>query len=386
MSHPFDHVTEAALRRRQSIKWRAFPEDVLPAWVAEMDYPLADPIRHVLHAAIDDSDCGYADAAGVAEAFAPWARSRWGWEVAPRDAVMVTDVVTGLVELLRVTTEAGDGVIVETPIYPPFVASVERLGRKVVEVPLRATEHGYEPDLDGLERAYAAGARVHLLCSPHNPSGMVLDRATLARIAELAAHHGVVVLSDEIHAPLTLPGAEHVPFPTVSEAAAQLSVVITSASKTWNLAGLKAAMMIASSDEMRAVLAKLPADTPHHAGHLGIVAARAAYREGDPWLARTLEILARNRTRLGELLAEHLPAVRWSPPQASYLAWLDCRGLGLGDDPARVFLDEGRVALSAGPTFGAPGLGFARLNIATTGTLLEEAVLRMARAVRAARP
>ena len=380
MPHPFDDVTEATLRRRQSAKWKLYPADVLPLWVAEMDFPLAEPIRRVLHAAIDDDDCGYADPRGLGAAFAPWAKLRWGWDVAREDVHVVADVVTGIAELLRVATKPGDGVVIEPPVYPPFAATILQLERVVVEAPLARTAAGFAPDLEAIERAYAGGARAHLLCSPHNPTGIVYAPEMLARIAELAERHGVLVISDEIHAPLTLPGATHTPFPTVSAAAERCSIVLASASKTWNLAGLKAAMMIAPGGAGRAVVERLPRDLPYHAGQLGILAARAAFEEGDAWLSSVAALLDRNRTLLGELLGKHLPAVTWTPPQAGYLVWLDCTALGLGDDPARAFLDRGRVALSAGPTFGVQGSGFARLNMATTATLLAEAVLRMARA------
>ena len=380
MAHPFDAVSEAGLRTRRSAKWALYPADILPAWVAEMDYPLAEPIRRALHAAIDRDDCGYADPAGLGAAFAPWAEATWGWAVAPGDVHVVSDVVTGIAEILRVTTAPGDGVVIEPPVYPPFAGTIRQLGRAVVPAPLRHTPDGYAPDLEAIERAYAGGARAHLLCSPHNPTGIVYAEAALARIAELADHHGVRVIADEIHAPLTLPGARHRPFAAVSAAAARCAIVVTSASKTWNLAGLKAAVMIASSDDARAVLARLPVETPYHAGHLGILAARAAFGEGEPWRASVGAILDRNRALLGELLRTHLPRVRWVPPQAGYLAWLDCGALGLGDDPALAFRLHGKVALSPGPTFGDEGRGFARLNLATTRALLEEAVVRMARA------
>lgn len=376
--HPFDDVTEAALRKRRSAKWAFYGADVLPAWVAEMDYPLAEPVRRVLHAAVDDDDCGYADPAGLGEAFAPWARAQWGWNVASEDVHVVCDVITGMAEILRVATALGDAIVIEPPVYPPFAATVRQLGRVVVEAPLVRSEAGYAPDLDAIERAYAGGARAHLLCSPQNPTGTVYAESALARIAELADRYDVLVLADEIHAPLTLPGATHRPFPSISAAAARRSIVLTSASKTWNIAGLKTAMMIAASDEARAVLARLPPETPYHAGHLGIVAARAAFREGGDWRASAISAIDRNRVLLGELLREHLPRVRWVPPQASYLAWLDCTELQLGADPSAAFLARGKVALSQGPTFGREGAGFARLNIATTRPLLEEAVRRMA--------
>jgi cystathionine beta-lyase len=279
---------------------------------------------------------------------------------------------------LRVATAPGDGVVIEPPVYPPFASTVRQLGRVIMAAPLLRHEGGHAPDLDAIERAYASGARAHLLCSPQNPSGIVYPESALVRIAELADRYGVLVLSDEIHAPLTLPGAAHRPFPAVSAAAARRSIVLTSASKTWNLAGLKAAVMVATSDESRAILARLPPETPYHAGHLGVLAGRAAFLEGEAWLASTLAILDRNRTLLGDLLREHMPRVSYVPPQAGYLAWLDCTALGLGDDPARAFLERGKVALSAGPIFGNEGAGFARLNIGTTRALLEEAVRRMA--------
>jgi cystathionine beta-lyase len=380
--HPFDDVTEAMLRRRQSAKWRLYPGDVLPAWVAEMDYPLAEPIRRALLQAIDDSDAGYAFSGGLGEAFAPWAEARWGWKVAPGDVHLVADVVTGIAEILRVATSPGSGVVIEPPVYPPFAATIRAIGRVVVHAPLVRTAHGWEPDLPAIARAYEGGARAHILCSPQNPTGLVYPKSALVEIARLAERHGVLVVSDEIHAPLTLPGAVHHPFPTASEAASHQSIVLTSASKAWNVAGLKAAMMIACSEEPRAVLAKLPPGTPHHAGHLGVIAARAAFREGDAWIASVLAILDRNRTLLADMLRVELPGVRYVPPSAGYLAWLDCSALGLGDDPADAMLERGRVALSSGPSFGEQGKGFARLNMATTRTLLEEAVKRIGAAVR----
>jgi cystathionine beta-lyase len=379
--HPFDAVREADLRVRQSAKWRHYPADVLPAWVAEMDFPLAEPIRLALRRALDADDCGYAYPADIGDAFARWARAHYGWDVDPRDVRVVADVVTGIGELLRVATEPGDRVVIDPPVYAPFASTIRTLGRVVVETPLVEDAGRPSLDLDAIARAYAQGARVHLLCSPHNPAGTVHSRATLAQMAELADRHGVLVLSDEIHAPLTLPGATHHPFPSVSEAAARRSIVLTSASKAWNLAGLKAALLIACAPEPRAILARLPPETPYHAGHHGVIAAGAAFREGDPWLALAIAHLDRNRALLADLLADALPSVRYQPPQAGYLAWLDCRALGLGPDPARAFLDDGRVALSPGPSFGAGGDGFARLNFATPRALLEEAVRRMARAV-----
>lgn len=385
MEHRFDALDLATLRARRSAKWSHYPADVLPAWVAEMDYPLAPPIARALHAALDVDDTGYAYPGDLGEVFAGWAATAHRWTVDPRDVRLVPDVMTALAELVRLATEPGDAIVIDPPVYPPFASTVKGYGRALVEVPL-ATDGGRPClDLDGLARAYAAGARMHLLCSPQNPTGIVHQRASLAALAELADRHDVLVLADEIHAPLTLAGATHVPFVTVSEAAARRGVLLTSASKAWNLAGLKAAVMVASSPEARAVTGRLGPELAYHAGIMGVAAARAAYLEGGPWLADVHAILDRNRRLLTELLAAALPEVRYRPPEASYLAWLDCRGLGLARDPAAVFLQHGRVALSPGPSFGPGGQGFARLNLATSRPLLEEAVRRMATGVAIAR-
>ncbi len=382
--HPFDRITEADLRRRQSAKWRFYPEDVLPSWVAEMDYPIAESIKRVVHEAVDVDDAGYADPRGLGDAFVPFARERWGWsDIAPSDVMVAPDVVTAICELLLVTTREGDGVVIDPPVYFPFAESVQRLHRRLLPAPLVRIDGRYRMNLEAIERAYTSGAKVHLLCSPHNPTGMVPTAEELGRVAELADRYDVLVLSDEIHAPMTHEGAVHRPFPTISDFARRRSIVLTSASKTWNLPGLKASVMVATSDAPRAMMRRVPHTLPFHAGHLGVLAARVAWAsEGRGWLDDTMRILDRNRRLLTGLLAEHLPKARYSPPEAGYLAWIDCRELGLGDDPAKAFLDKGRVALSSGPMFGEGGEGFARLNLATTRLLLEEAVLRMTRALR----
>jgi cystathionine beta-lyase len=385
--HPFDTITEAELRERESAKWRAYPGDVLPAWIAEMDVPLAPPIARELRRAIDRHDCGYANThAGLAEAFAPWAQRLFGWQVAAADVRLAPDVGTAFTVLVGMMTERGDAVVIDPPAYPPFAAFVREIGRVVVETPLARDGTSHTFDLDAIARAYRGGAKVHLLCSPHNPTGMVPTKAMLAKIADLAVEHGVLVLSDEIHAPMTFPGATHVPFPTVSEAAERCGIVLTSASKTFNLAGLKAALLVGSGAAAKDVWSRLSPLLPFHAGPLGVLAARAAFTEGDEWRASMVGFLDRNRLLLQELLAEALPEVRYQPPQAGYLAWLDCAALaerltrvgGAPRDPARTFLERGRVALSPGYTYGTGGEGFVRLNFATPRPLLEEAVRRMA--------
>ena len=377
----FDALDEAALRKRRSAKWTYYPDDVLPAWIAEMDFPLAHPIARVLHDAVDAGDTGYASALDLGEVVATWMEETWAVKISSDDVHLAPDVVTAIAEVLRVATNPGDPVLIEPPVYPPFAGTILALDRRVVTAPVLRAARGFEPNLDAIEHAYARGARAHLLCSPHNPTGFVYAAKALERIAELADRYGVLVLTDEIHAPLTAPDAVHTPFLAVSDEARRRSITLSSASKTWNIAGLKAAWLIGVGDGPRALLAKLGHEIAYRAGHLGVLATRAALREGQAWRADAIATLDRNRALLGELLREALPGIEYLPPRAGYLAWLDCRGLRLGPDPAQAFLARGKVALSSGPTFGIEGGGFARLNIGTSRGLLEEAVRRMARAV-----
>jgi cysteine-S-conjugate beta-lyase len=361
------------LRRRRSSKWVEHPADVLPAFVAEMDVALAPPVRDALIEAIELGDLGYAEPGNVFESFAAFWGRRLGWEPDPARVRLVPDVMAGIVEVLRVLTAPGDGVVITPPVYPPFFDGIPEAGRRIVEAPLA----GGELDLDALDAAFAAGARAFLLCNPHNPTGRVLERALLEDVATLAARHDVLVIADEIHAPLALPGAAHTPFPALGESH---SVMLTSASKAFNFAGLKCAFAVAGSAAVARELDRLPEEVRYRAGQLGVIASQAAFDHGDAWLDELLAALDANRRRLDALLAEHLPAVAHRPPQASFLAWLDCRALGLGDDPAAAFLERGRVALVPGLEFGAQGRGFARLNIGTSEALLSEAVRRMAAA------
>ena len=378
----FEDITLAKLRGRSSAKWTTYPADVLPAWVAEMDFPLAEPIKQRLRRAIDADDCGYAHPVALAEAFAGFAKSRFKWTVDPSRVRSAPEVMIAIAELLRIVTKPGEGVVINPPVYPPFAMVIEEVGRTIVEVPLaHVPGGGWDLDLVALEKAFADGAKAYLLCNPHNPVGRVFEKSQLESIAKLAKQYGVVVLSDEIHAPLVLPGAVHVPFVKASEKIGADAITITSASKAFNIAGLKCAVFVAGSPAMQSAMKKLPKELPERVGLHGMLANIVAFQEGAPYLDALLEQLDRNRTLMAELIGVYLPAVRYLPPEAGYLAWLDCRALGLGDDPSAAFLERGRVALSPGPSFGTEGNGFARLNFATSGALLTEAVLRMARSL-----
>lgn len=352
-------------------------------WVAEMDFPRAEPIVAALHAALESGDTGYVDprTADLGGAFAGFAARRFGWTVDPEQVALVPDVNAGIGEVLRLVTAAGDGVVVNTPAYPPFFSVIEDCGRKVVPVPMLRQDGLWRLDLDGTERAFTAGVRTYLLCNPHNPTGRVFTRAELEPLVALAARYEVTVVSDEIHAPLTLAGAEHVPWLTLGTPAAERGIALTSASKAFDIAGLKCAIAITAHPAMHKELRRLPDEVAYRASILGAIASEAAFRHGDAWLDAVRDQLDRNRRLLADLLAEHLPAVAYTPPEASFLSWLDCTNLGLGDDPAAAFLERGRVALSRGPDFGSDGRGFARLNIGTSADLVAEGVHRMARTV-----
>ena len=349
---------------RGSDKWTAYPPDVLPAWVAKMDFELAPPVKAVLLDAIERDDLGYVGRTeGMLDAFASFASRRFGWEVDTEQVALVTDVMVGLTELVRVLTQPGDSVILNTPAYPPYF---HELGRPLVEVPLL---DGGALDIDGIDAAFAAGAKAMVLCNPHNPTGRVSPRAELEALAAVADSHGAWVIADEIHGPLTLPGETFVPWLTV----APHGVALTSASKAFNLTALKLGLIVGEP------VARLSEELQDHAGYLGVLAAEAAFRDGDEWLDETLATIAANHGALPSLLPEGIVVpVR---AQASFLTWLDCRGAGLGDDPAQVFLERGRVAVYGGLKFGAPGAGHVRLNVGTTPELFEDAVSRLAAAL-----
>ncbi len=372
------------LRTRTSMKWRAFPDDVLPLFVAESDFPLAPAIAKNLHATIDNSDTGYAPPTSeLPEEFAGFAKARWGWTVDPEQVWTTTDVGVAVVESLRRVTAPGDGVIITTPVYFPFFDLVEEAGRQVVEVPLAGgIDEGWSLDLDGIEAAFKDGATAFLLCNPHNPVGLAHSAEQLSAVADLAAQYGATVVSDEIHGPLTYASATFTPFLAVSDNARMVGICVTAASKAWNLAGLKCAIMVTAGGPNQEIVGGMPLEVYWRTSLLGLKASVSAYRDSVDWFDGILSALDANRRLLATLLEEHLPTVKYRMPQATYLAWLDFRELGWGDDPAAHILEHAKVALSNGPPFGDQGRGFARLNMACSPETLAEAITRIAALTR----
>ncbi|GAA3944374.1 MalY/PatB family protein [Actinoplanes auranticolor] len=365
------------LRKRRSAKWRTYPDDVLPMGVAELDCSLAPAVTAALRAAVEAADTGYSAAQPeLGAAVAGFAARRWGWEVDPAAVTAVTDVGVGVVELLRMLTRPADTVVISPPVYPPFFDWPPEAGVQLREVPLTAE---YRLDLPALEAAFAAHPAVYILCNPHNPVGRVHTPDELAALVRLAKLYGVTIISDEIHSPLVLPGARFTPMLTVP-GAAEVTVSLMSASKAFNLAGLKCAAIVTGGAAMAALVERFPPDIRWRTGHLGVVATVAAFTDGDAWLDDLLAELDARRGQLGEQLRTRLPKITWTPPEATYLAWLDCRALGEDNEPREMFLSRARVGLEPGTRFGARGAGFVRLNFGTSADILDEATARMASA------
>ena len=367
-------------RRRTSVKWRAYPPDVLPLWVAEMDAVLAPPVVAEVVDLIERGDTGYVWPDPYIESFAGFARSAWGWGVDPAHVRVVTDVMVGMEELTRICLPRGGRVIVDDPVYDAFALHAAAIHRELHRVPLTSD---HRLDLQALDAAFDAASRdgvpaVYWLCNPQNPTGTVPSRAELEALGEISRRRGVRVLSDEIHAPLCVDTASFVPYGSVDPAA----LTATSPSKAFNLAGLKAGLVIAGP-AARDVLDQLHPVASYAASHVAVRAHTAAYTSGGPWLDQVRSELEENRDLLRRLLRQQLPGVDWHRPEATYLAWLDVSALGLGGRPAHTLLRTARVALSEGTNYGPAGTGHVRLNLATAPDVITEALSRIAAAVAA---
>jgi cystathionine beta-lyase len=382
MSENFVVPNLAELRQRKSEKWRGFPSDVLPLPVAEMDFPIAEPIKDALRDMIDRSDTGYLGAIPeLKESFSIFAKKLWGWELDSQNVRIASDVGVAAVEILRVLIKPGDKVLIDTPVYHNFFNWLNEVKAEVVEVPMRSEELHYTYDLAGIESAYKSGVKVHLLCHPQNPTGTVHAKADLQKIADLAVEYGVTVISDEIHAPLTYVTEDFYPFLAISDNARRVGITITSASKSFNIAGLKCAIIVSQDERLNDLLATMPMAVHFRASLFGGVASAAAFAHGSSWLTTALGQLDENRRLLDSLIRSRIPAIKYRIPDCSYLAWLDLSALNLGDNPAATLLERGRVALNAGHTYGAPYSQFVRMNFATSPELITDGIERILKAI-----
>ncbi|HEX5861323.1 MAG TPA: aminotransferase class I/II-fold pyridoxal phosphate-dependent enzyme [Nocardioides sp.] len=376
-------LTDDEARRAIVLKWGTVGPDVLPAWVAEMDYALAPAVREALLDAVNTGVTGYPtfDLGGrLGEAYAGFAARHFGQRLDPRNVIGTVDVTAGVRVALDVLSDPGP-MVLPLPAYHPQLDVAQITGRERWDLPVDPDAPTAMLDLEHLDRLFADGARTLLLTQPHNPCGHVYSRTELEAIRDVVVRHGARVISDEIHAPLVLPGAEHVPYLSL-EGTSDHAVAVVASSKAFNTAGLRCAQIVVTDDETRKRLLDVPMARNDSWSSLGEIAAVAAYEDGDAWLAALVERLDELRTLLDGLLSEHLPGARMRPLAATYLPWLDLRAYG-HDDPAAVGLAKGRVQLSPGHAY-HPGLeGHARLNMATSPERLGEIVRRLAGALTA---
>ncbi|WP_424890358.1 MalY/PatB family protein [Streptomyces sp. XH2] len=379
----FDDLELSSLTRRPGVKWSRAEPGVLPAWIAEMDFPPAPAVREALMRCVEE-DLGYPSWDGRPEqgplraAFAERMRERYGWVLDPGHVREFTDINQGLQAVLQAVTRTGDGVAVHTPTYPPFLATVTGMGRRVHSIPYVLQDEGWAFDAERLDGELAdGGCRVLLLVNPHNPTGRVLRRRELETLAELARRHDLLVISDEIHSDLVHEPHRHIPFASLSPEAAARTVTLTSATKAFNVPGVRCAVAHVGASGVRAALSS-PTHLYGEPNTFGVAATLAAWRDGDSWLSRLRPVLERNAALVRAELPER---IGYSVPEGSFLAWLDCRALDLGTDPHTFFLEKARVLLNDGRAFGPGGEGFVRLNFATSADILRAILGRMREAV-----
>lgn len=380
--HPYDRVSLERLRARPGAKWKYFPEDVLPLWVAEMDFPLADAVKDAVRERLDADDLGYAmpdGLPGLREAVVERFAERFGVAFAPEQVALVGSTGTSLALASRAFAGPGDEVLLLTPLYPPFKRAVETAGRVPVEVELARGDDGYTIDFDALEATVTPATRMLMLCNPHNPVGRVFTQNEVEALASFALRHNLWVVSDDLHADLIFEG-RHRPIAGVDDAIAQRTVTLYGPTKAFNVPGLKISFALSANPSMIDRMAKAGAGLTVGPNVAAQAATLGAYRHGHAWLDDTMAYLAGNRARVAEVVAG-LPGVGHHPPQGTYLAWLDLRAAGLGEAPAKTLVERAKLGLNEGADFGLGGAGFVRLNFATTRSVLDDALERLATAL-----
>ncbi|HET7875883.1 MAG TPA: PatB family C-S lyase [Methylomirabilota bacterium] len=383
MIYDFDRVVDR--RPTESAKWHKYPADVLPLWVADMDFPSPEPVIRALRERVEHGIYGYGVALEITplhEVVAERMAKRYGWRVSPEAVVLLPGVIPAFNLACRMWTEPGDGLLLQTPLYPPILRVPGNVGLSSDEMLLSQEPDGrYTMDWEAFEAAIGPRTRVFLLCNPHNPVGRVWRREELARMADVCMRRGLWIVADEIHCDLLYPGQEHVPIASLDPEIGRRTITLMAPSKTFNLAGLKASMAIIPDAALRERFVAARVDLVQAVNVLGYTAALAAYRDGQEWLDQLLVYLEANRDFVAGYVGRHLPGVSVAPPEGTYLAWLDCRRARTGGDPYTFFLERARVALNDGRTFGRGGDGFVRLNFACPRAILTEALERMRRAL-----
>jgi cystathionine beta-lyase len=391
----FDFDLPLDRKRSDSAKWTYYDAGILPLWVADMDFRVPQAMLDALHARIDHGTFGYAfDPQHLRDLICARMDELYHWRVTPEQIIFIPGLVSGLNLIARASDVRGSGVLVNTPVYPPFLSAPTNQERVTQGAPLARTRRQddkgrdylhYEIDFDALKGALQPNTRLFLFCNPHNPVGRVYTQSELEQVAEFCLRHELQICSDEIHSDLLLAGNKHIPIAAVSPQLAERSITLLAPSKTFNMPGLGCSMAIIPNDELRQHIQKRASGIIPHVNLLGKVAAMAAYEHGGPWLAALKEYLTANRNAVFDFFHENLPEVKQTLPEGTYLGWLDFRAYGISD-PYQFFLDHAKVALGSGKSFGQGGEGFARLNFGTTKAILTQALRQMADAVKTAQP
>jgi cystathionine beta-lyase len=382
-------LSEAALRSRRNVKWNQYGADVLPAWVAEMDFSIAAPIQSAIERIVAERDYGYPTRHGgradraVAHAFTERMKSRFDWEVSPDLVMAASNLVQGTFAQILAFSDPGDGVILHTPNYPPFREAIETTKRRLLSLPMHDQADGHMFDMDELKSLAAKDTRILVLCNPQNPTGRVFRRDELQKLGEFAIAHDLIVISDEIHCDLVYPGQRHIPFASLGPEIAARTVTLNSATKSFNIPGLQCGAIAFGSPALRErFLQRIPARLTGAANIIGVDATAAAWRECQPWLDAVMAHLLKARDRVVQVLATEAPEIRLHAPEATYLAWLDCTRLQLSTSAFQFFHDHARLGLSAGETFDPACTQFVRLNFATSMPILDRILDRMITAIR----
>ena len=382
MPYNFDQIIDR--RHSDSDKWRKYDEDVLPLWVADMDFVSPEPVIRGLAERVAHGVFGYGvEPQELRELLATRLRDLYGWSVPTEAIVFVPGVVVGFNVACRAIAAAGDGILVQTPVYGPILDAPGNCGMTRDEMELTRGANGrYTVDLDRMAATISDRTRGFLLCSPHNPVGRVFEPTELATMADLCLKRDLTIISDEIHCDLVFSGYRHTPIATLAPEVATRTITVMAPSKTFNIAGLGCSFAVIPNPDLRKRYQAAGKDIVPHVDLLAFTAALAAYREGGPWLAECLRYLEGNRDFVARFVAERLPGIAMSPMEGAYLAWLDCRQAGLPDAPAKFFLKQARVAMNDGDWFGRGGEGFVRLNFGCPRATLMEALERMEKALK----
>jgi cystathionine beta-lyase len=377
MTLNFDQIIDR--RHSDSAKWRRYAEDVLPLWVADMDLASPAPVIRALQQRVEHGVFGYGmEPAELRPIIVERLRHLYDWQVSAEDLVFVPGVVTGFNLATHAVTSPGDGVLIQTPVYPPMLRAPGVAGCTRDEMELTQAPTGqYEIDFDAFESAITDRTRLFILCNPHNPVGRVFRREELERMAEICMRHQVRICSDEIHCDLLFQGSQHLPIASLDPEIARVSITLMAPSKTYNIAGIHMSVAIIQDGDLREQFQAAQAGVVPRIDVMGYTASLAAYRDGQPWLDEVLRYLEANRNFLFQYVRDHLPGITMGNPEGTYLAWLDCRQADIAGNAHEFFVREARVALNDGATFGRGGEGFVRLNFGCPRSMLAEALERM---------